>query len=668
MIVVWLSMLLASPSLAQTAPRQVSAAAGLAVPVGPAGAGAAASALSLLSPGLAAHAPAPFASPGLFLPEAAITPTAAPLPRTSAAPRAALLRFAPRAVSSPPGRRAPRATRGLPAADRGRVHTLFESMRRLQGTDADPEATDRFQAAVQLYLDGLAGVDPEAASYLGIHSGDGVLTAHDSRSRARRDAFYRRVSRALDRIPAERLSREDAVDHLLLSGQMGAGEPEVGTFLTSPLETISMQLTKDYAPVERRAAAALARLEQYPKVLRQGRRQAETAPRIAAEAALEEAAGVRVFLDETQRVLAALLPSEDARIRRAVAASRRELGRFESALRQPRPGGGWAAGRKAVEEALRSHLPQATLDGLRSLAEEQAAATLGELKDLAARLFPGRSWRDAVSAAGRKPLKLEEILDAYRAAIARARRHIADAGIATPPAGEVTVLATPEYLRSSITEAAYDGPLPLGPTRDGQVFVTLPPPGAAPAEVERWLATYGVPEIIDLTALHEATPGHHLQLSRQKEHPAPIRRIFWDYFLGEGWAHYMEGVLADSGFLKDGGRLLMLYERYWQLVRARVAMGLHAEGWSLARGARVLAESLGLDRADAARAARLYALLDPMESMSYALGRLEILRIKGRQKERLGARFSEKQFHDRVLSYGAIPLPLIEAALERDWR
>jgi len=82
----------------------------------------------------------------------------------------------------------------------------------------------------------------------------------------------------------------------------------------------------------------------------------------------------------------------------------------------------------------------------------------------------------------------------------------------------------------------------------------------------------------------------------------------------------------------------------------------------------VLAESLGLDRADAARAARLYALLDPMESMSYALGRLEILRIKGRQKERLGARFSEKQFHDRVLSYGAIPLPLIEAALERDWR
>ena len=121
-------------------------------------------------------------------------------------------------------------------------------------------------------------------------------------------------------------------------------------------------------------------------------------------------------------------------------------------------------------------------------------------------------------------------------------------------------------------------------------------------------------------------------------------------------------------FLSPGGRLLTLYERYWQLVRARVTIGLHADGWSLKRAENYLARKLDLPAEQALEAVRRYALLYPVESISYALGRLEIIRIREEARERLGDRFTLKAFHDRLLSYGGIPLRFIEEALKRDWK
>lgn len=185
-------------------------------------------------------------------------------------------------------------------------------------------------------------------------------------------------------------------------------------------------------------------------------------------------------------------------------------------------------------------------------------------------------------------------------------------------------------------------------------------------------------EMVPLT-LHEAVPGHHLQIGLAQELAAPgapdaLPR--WRGLTGytayvEGWALYAErlglemGAPGSRGLYEDPyddfGRLS--YEM-WRALRLAVDTGLHAFGWSRERAVGFMLENSALSRENVEREVDRYVAW-PGQAVGYKLGELKLRALRARAEEALGARFDLRAFHDLVLGEGAVPLGVLERMVER---
>jgi uncharacterized protein (DUF885 family) len=168
------------------------------------------------------------------------------------------------------------------------------------------------------------------------------------------------------------------------------------------------------------------------------------------------------------------------------------------------------------------------------------------------------------------------------------------------------------------------------------------------------------------TSFHEANPGHHFQLTLEMEFTdrLPLRR-FGGAFVGdafvEGWGLYSERLADEMGLFQDDyERLGMLEAQAFRACRLIVDTGIHALGWDRERSVLQMMES-GSSRADSEIEVDRY-ISWPGQALAYMIGQLEIQRWRGEASGRSGSSFSLKDFHDRLLSLGSLPL----AALERE--
>ena len=163
-------------------------------------------------------------------------------------------------------------------------------------------------------------------------------------------------------------------------------------------------------------------------------------------------------------------------------------------------------------------------------------------------------------------------------------------------------------------------------------------------------------------AYHEAIPGHHLQGALAQESPGrpPLRRYFYFPAFDEGWALYCESLPAEIGLYTDPyavfGRLNYDALRCARLV---VDTGMHRKGWSRARAIEYMEQNTSLPRTEIENEVDRY-IAWPGQALAYKVGELKIREIRAREKERLGKSFDLRAFHDRLLSFGSVPLSLLE--------
>ena len=165
---------------------------------------------------------------------------------------------------------------------------------------------------------------------------------------------------------------------------------------------------------------------------------------------------------------------------------------------------------------------------------------------------------------------------------------------------------------------------------------------------------------------HEAVPGHHLQGARALElgELPKFRRSAGYVAYGEGWALYAETLGFELGLYKDP------YSRFghlqWQAFRAArlvVDTGIHAFGWSRQRAIDWMAERTGRELSFvSSEVDRYYSW--PGQALGYMIGELKIIELRDRARQKLGARFDIRQFHGVVLDQGAVPLPVLERAVD----
>lgn len=168
-------------------------------------------------------------------------------------------------------------------------------------------------------------------------------------------------------------------------------------------------------------------------------------------------------------------------------------------------------------------------------------------------------------------------------------------------------------------------------------------------------------------SMHEAVPGHHLQLAIQAElsdlHPISRESNFTAFI--EGWALYSERLGKEIGFYQDPyqdfGRLSM---EAWRASRLVVDTGMHAMGWSRPQAIAYMKDNTALSEHNVVAEIDRY-IGWPGQALAYKIGELAISRLRAKAESELGDRFDVRAFHDRVLEAGSIPLPLLEERIDQ---
>lgn len=183
--------------------------------------------------------------------------------------------------------------------------------------------------------------------------------------------------------------------------------------------------------------------------------------------------------------------------------------------------------------------------------------------------------------------------------------------------------------------------------------------------------TYDLPSrplyALPALTLHESSPGHSLQLSLAEEQPEvpPYRRFNYISAYGEGWALYCEYLGNEMGIYETAyDRFGYLSYQAWRAARLVVDTGLHHFHWSREQAREYLRENTALSEHEIDTEVDRY-IAWPAQALSYYLGEADIRRNRARAQKALGKAFDIRAFHDAVLATGSVPLPVLDAAVDR---
>ena len=217
------------------------------------------------------------------------------------------------------------------------------------------------------------------------------------------------------------------------------------------------------------------------------------------------------------------------------------------------------------------------------------------------------------------------------------------------------VVPVPEYAEKSQTTAYYEpGSLEAG--RSGKFFANTYDLRSRP----KW-------EMEALT-LHEAVPGHHLQIAIQQElDELPWFRRFGFYTaFTEGWGLYSESLGEEMGFYQDPyAKFGQLTYEMWRAIRLVVDTGMHSLGWTRQQAIDFFKENAGKAEHDIVVEVDRY-IVWPGQALAYKIGELKIKELRAMAEDELGDDFNVRSFHDTVLGSGAVPLRVLETNM-REW-
>ncbi len=219
----------------------------------------------------------------------------------------------------------------------------------------------------------------------------------------------------------------------------------------------------------------------------------------------------------------------------------------------------------------------------------------------------------------------------------------------TKPKADIKVKAVEPFREKSAGKAFYNRPAADG-SRPGIYYANLYDMESMP--------TYQM----EALAYHEGIPGHHMQLAIQQElEEVPMFRKFGGYTAyTEGWGLYSEFIPKEMGFYADPysdfGRLAM---ELWRACRLVVDTGIHTKKWTREEGIKYYTDNTPNAELDAVKMVERHIVM-PGQATAYKIGMLKILELRKKSKEALGDKFDIREFHEVVISHGAIPLNVLE--------
>ena len=519
---------------------------------------------------------------------------------------------------------------------------------------------------------------PTAGSRIGRHEYDGQLPDLSPSQNKRREEELRRGLSELHALGINGLNETGRLSYRIMELFL---RRELFIFNDlKPLENNPMRHTgylnvsgyirRDYAPLEDRIRSATSAMKQAPdflEVLDQA-----LSNRISShvvDMSVESYSGMARFyrVDLADAATGVTDPEIVTKINQARETAAVALDSFVERLKSRGASGpdGFAIGTKLYSGMLATGEGlDAPLSRIAAIGQANLEDNLARIKELAQSIAPGRSGSEIVEEIGRNHPQAQQLIPETRGMLEDIRQSLIDFDVITVPSEDrCQVIETPTYMRYAFAAMDSAGALETRAT-ESFYYVTPVEDDWTDKQAEEWLSNFNY-DTLKIISVHEVYPGHfvhHLHNRYGRELPL-VNRVATAYSFTEGWAHYTEQMILETGYGEGQPKLLLtqLLEALVRNCRYMCSLRMHTEKMTLDEATKFFMENAYMAELPARREA-LRGTFDP-GYLNYTLGKLMILKLREDYQREQGGAYNLKEFHDRLLSFGGPALPLLRPAL-----
>lgn len=554
----------------------------------------------------------------------------------------------------------------------------------------------QFDQLAETYLDKFPALSPVYATQIGDHRFDRELDDVSESGRAARRAFHQDQLEKLKKLDWDKLSRDRQVDAALLENALAfaiwrndvlqewAWNPVGYAQLTGG--AIYGLMSREFAPVEERLIAVTDRLSKMPRLFQQIRESLDPSrvPAVHAETSVKQSRGLLSILDDMVVPAMGSLSSDDkSRLEEAIKGARAAVEEHEKWLKEtllPAAKADFRIGAALFEEKLKFTLETPlTRAQVKESAEKAFVRVREEMYEVSQRIYlkqyPQTQFPSEVSEAYRQSIvraalevtyqdspARDEIVQSAQEQVKYANEFIKEHDIVTPATEPLEIILMPEFQRG-VSFAYCDSPGPLDQGLKTYYAVSPIPEAWTEKQVKSFLREYNTWSMHDLS-MHEAIPGHYLQLAHSNKYPSKLRAVLSSGTFIEGWAVYSERVMVDAGYL-DGDDRMRLINLKWYLrgiTNAMIDQAIHVDGMTEEEAMRLMIEG-GFQEEREAAGKWVRAQLTSAQLSTYFVGTQEHWDLRHQVEASMGDEFTLKAYHDKALSYGSPPVQFVKALM-----
>jgi len=540
----------------------------------------------------------------------------------------------------------------------------------------------KFESLAKNYVETLLRINPEMATNLGDHRYDHILNDYSLAGVERNRELAKTYLDSLSTIDASHLSSVNSIDYKIMRSNLASTIFQLDTLKEYEWNprvyniggAIYALIAREFAPLKDRLLKVRERLKAIPSVIEHAKANLKTPPKIYTETAiLQNKGNISMIRDELKRLLDRVpeLKEEFVPVQTQAVTALEEYGTWLEKELLPGSTGDFRIGDEKFRAKLRYTLESSlSKEEILQRAEADLKATQNAMYETALPLykkyFP--QITDAKKLEDKKTVikavldKLAETHPTNETIVELAKKYlqmctdfVRSNNLVTVPEEPVKIIVMPEFQRG-VAVAYCDSPGPL--EEKGETFYSISPTPQdwTKQRVESFFREYNNSMLQNLT-IHEAMPGHYLQLAHANKFRAPtmLRAIFSSGTFIEGWATYAEQLMVEKGFGGPEVKMQQLKMRLRLIINAILDQKIHTAGMSEQEAMDLMMNEGFQEEGEAAGKWRR-ACLTSTQLSTYYVGNIEVNELRKAYEARMGSTTDIKAMHDKMLSFGS-PAP-----------
>jgi uncharacterized protein (DUF885 family) len=546
------------------------------------------------------------------------------------------------------------------------------------------------------YLDEHFRQQPLEATGLGDHRFDSLLDDISPQARDGWLAFARQTLKELPRqVNYNGLTRDGQIDFEIFQHELQTDiwltenthpfEEDPRTYGNYINDSVYLLLSQSTLPKETNVSNCLARMAEIPRIIATARTSLSHPPKPILETAIRQNRGAISFYEKDIFELAGETQQLD-KLKSAAAGVTGQLQDYQKFLEgdlMSRATGQWRLGQGKFKHKLELVLDSGmSADQVLADAEAEFARVRDDMYVVARQLWPayfpetvlppddpeGRrtTITKVIDAVNQEHGQPENLVADARATVEKIKAFIRQRNYLRLPEPDLCqVIEMPEFRRGN-SLAYLDNAPPLDPKASSYYAVSPPPSDWTPAQVNSFLEEYNS-HMLQILTIHEAYPGHYVQLERANRNPSLIRRVYQSGPFVEGWAVYGEVTMLNEGYGGGDLRLRLMQQKFYLRAVANAILDhkMHCTQMSDEEAMKFLTEDAFQSEGEA-KLKLIRAKQSSTQLSTYFVGRMAHYRLHQQIERELGDKFDLARYHEAVLSHGSVPVKYLPELVHAD--